>query len=301
MNDIRNIKEKYALNTQRYTIKKGITIVDADDGRFVFKRNSGNDVENLYKYLNSRNFNYYAPLIRSDDNYNIYNYIDEVDTPLEQKALDLMFILSLLHNKTTFYKEVDIDNYKKIYEDITDKINYYNSYYTDMINKIETKIYMSPTEYLIARNINKIYASITFCKQELNSWYQLIKGKHKQRLVTLHNNLELDHLIEGNEIYLVSWDKYKVDMPIYDIYTLYQKHYFDLDFNELLKVYEDKYPLLEEEKQLLFILIALPHKIDLTTDQYQNCKIVNNYFDYIFKTEELISNYKTHDETDEAT
>jgi len=298
MNNIREIKNKYALNTQRYTIKKGVTIVESDNGRFVFKNNSGNNIKDLYKYLNLRNFDHYVPLIETDDRFNVYNYIEEIDIPMEQKALDLMYILSLLHNKTTFYKEMDIDDYKKIYEEISTKIEYYYKYFTNLIEIIEAKVYMSPAEYLLARHISKIYLSLAFCKREINNWYQLIKGKRKQRLVTIHNNLEVDHLLESDGMYLTSWEKYKNDMPIYDIYNLYKKHYFDLDFFELLRVYENKYLLLPEERKLLFVLISIPEHIDFSSDQYQNCKLVNKYLDYVYKTEEFISNYYSTDKVE---
>ncbi len=301
MNSIKEIKEKYALNPQRYTIKNGITIIDTNNGRLVFKKNKGNSIKELYKYLKTRNFEHYIPLIETDDRFNIYNYIEEVDVPLEQKALDLMFILSLLHNKTTYYKEVDIDDYKKIYEEINNNIDYYYKYFSALIEQIETKVYMSPAEYLLARNISKIYLSLSFCKTETSNWYQLIKGKRKQRVVMLHNNLELDHLLVSDGIYLTSWENYKVDMPIYDIYNLYKKHYFDLDFFELLKIYENKYPLLLEERKLLFVLITMPDKIEFTENHYLDCKLINKYLDYIYKTEELILNYYTTNKVEENT
>lgn len=291
MNDIRAIKERYALNTQRYTIKKGVIIINADDGRFVFKKNKGNDIEKLYRYLDSRGFSHYVPLVKADDYFNVYEYIDDIDTPMEQKAMDIMYVLSLLHNKTTHYKEVDIDDYKKIYEDVNYQIEYYYNYFTNLIEKIETEVYMSPASYLLARNISKIFALLSFCKHEIDSWYRLIRGKRKQRVVTLHNNLDVDHLLANNDMYLISWEKSKIDMPIYDIYNIYKKHYFDLDFFELLRVYEHKYPLLPEERKLLFVLLSLPEKLEFTNDNYHNCKVINNYLDYIYKTDELVSNY----------
>ena len=38
----------------------------------------------------------------------MYEYIEDVNTPEEQKAIDLVSMMSLLHNKTTYYKEVPI-------------------------------------------------------------------------------------------------------------------------------------------------------------------------------------------------
>ena len=38
-------------------------------------------------------------------------------------------LVGLLHNKTTYYKEVDESDYKELYEDITNNIIHLNGYY----------------------------------------------------------------------------------------------------------------------------------------------------------------------------
>ena len=68
--------------------------------------------------------------------------------------MDLIYLLSLLHSKTTFYREVDIDHNKEIYETTINNLDYLNNYYTNLITSIEKEVYMSPSSYLIARNIN---------------------------------------------------------------------------------------------------------------------------------------------------
>ena len=42
---------------------------------------------------------------------------EEIKIEKEQKIIDLINILTLLHSKTTMYKEIDIDYYKYIYEE----------------------------------------------------------------------------------------------------------------------------------------------------------------------------------------
>ena len=201
-------------------------------------------------------------------------------------------LLTMLHSKTTFYKEIDIDNYKYLYEKIDSKLEYLYNYYTDIITIIEKSIYMSPSGYLIARNINKIYESINYCKKELDSWYELIKDKRKVRVVNIHNNLSLEHYLKNDKSYFISWNKNKIDMPIYDLLILYKKYYLNFDFYELFRYYESRYPLTLEERKLLFILISIPEKLELNDTEYKNSIKCRNFFDYIYKTEELIKMYK---------
>jgi len=295
-NSINSILEKHALNPIKYTIKNNVTIVDTDKGRVVFKKKKDgnrNNVNNLYEYLNSRNFSYYPKLIQNDDrdDYNIYEYIEEIDTPDEQKALDIINLIGLLHNKTTYYKEATEDTYKEIYEKIKKELDYLYNYYTDLITIVDNSVYMSPKEYLFARNISKIYACIMFCNVELDKWLDFVKDKKKQRVVTLHNNLELGHLVRSNEPYLISWENAIKDIPIYDFYNLYQKHYLDLDFIDLFEEYNERYPLLEEEKMLLLIMLSIPKKIEFIDNELECCKQIRKQLDYMYKTEELVKNF----------
>ena len=211
--------------------------------------------------------------------------------PKEQKMLDMIDLVSLLHYKTTYYKEVDEDDYKIIYEDVMGNIEYLNSYYLDLITIIESKVYMSPSEFLLAFNISKIFASLNYCQAKIKEWLSIIDEKKKQRFVVLHNNLEIDHYIRNNEPYLISWDKAKIDIPIFDLYKLYKRYSLDYDFEPILKKYEMNYPLLEEEKILFFVLITLPDKIEFNKSEYENTKIVGKQIDNLYKTEKLIEEY----------
>jgi 2-iminoacetate synthase ThiH len=79
MTNINKIINKYACTPYRYTIKKDVTIIDTRDGHFVFKKRKGNsNVEEVYRYLKSRSFDYYPKLLNSDDEYYIYEYVEDV-------------------------------------------------------------------------------------------------------------------------------------------------------------------------------------------------------------------------------
>jgi len=294
MKKIKEILKKYDLKPIRYQFIGKTIIVETEKGKWVLKpkeRNRSNSVD-IYRYLESRAFNYYPKIISDmDDDYEITEYLVRVDMPDDQKMFDMINLVSLLHSKTTYYKEVDEDEYKKIYEDIKNNIEYLYGYYNDLASLIEAKVYMSPSEYTLIRNISKIFSALGFCKREIEEWYKLIKEKRKQRLVILHNNLEIDHFIRNKNSYLISWDKAKEGIPIFDLYKLYKKHCLDYEFSEILKYYEKHYPLLEEEKKLFFILISLPDKIELNGREYDCCRNVSKKMDYLYKTETLIAPY----------
>lgn len=275
---------------KKITIKNNVRILENDEDIYVYKKRR-KDLDNTYQYLLSRSFDYFPKKIDEQNEYDVYEYIPDIKEPIEQKALDLMYVLSLLHSKTTFYREIDIEDYKKIYEDINNEIEDVTSYYNLLMDEINKEVYMSPSDYLIARNISKIYASLYFAKENIEKWYNIIENKKKIRYVTLHNNLKIDHYIKREKPYLVSWDNNKVDIPIYDLLKFYKNHYLDFDFNELLTLYESRYELLPEEKLLLFCKMALPYKINICDSEIEQCQTIRKLFDYIYKTENLVSEY----------
>ena len=296
MRKFNELLEKYDLKPLRYKMIGKVTIIDTDKGSYVLKPKLRDDNSKIYKYLNSRSFDYY-PKIYSDeeDDYVLSEYVDEIEEPREQKIEDLIHIVSLLHNKTTHYVESSIDDYKKIYEDILNNIEYLTEYYSDIMDVIESHIFMSPSEYLFARNCSKIFGALNFCKDNIDKWFELVKNKKKQRFVVLHNNLDLSHFIKNKESYLINWDKSQIDIPIFDLYKLYKRHALDFNFESLLKTYEKNYPLLEEERNLFFILISLPEKIEFSGDELSLCVKISRIIDYMYKTEILLSPYYSKD------
>ena len=199
MNNLRSFLNKNDLSLNRLTIKNKTKILDTNRGTLVLKKKDNNiNLTNTFNYLESRSFDNYPKRVFENNNYDVYEYINGYNEPDEQKILDLINLLTILHYKTTFYKEVDIDYFKEIYESTINKIDYIYNYYTDIISLIETSIYMSPVEYLIARNISKIYESLNYSKENINKWYELVKNKRRIRVVNIHNNLSLEHYIKGN-------------------------------------------------------------------------------------------------------
>ena len=89
-------------------------------------------------------------------------------------------------------------------------------------------------------------------------------------------------------------------MPIYDLISLYNNHYLDFDFDELLRVYLSKYPLLEEEMILFLTIISIPYKIENKREQYKMVLSIRRLIDYIYKSSELVEKYGIKEETNES-
>ena len=283
-----DILDRYNISNKKITIRNNTRILD---DKIVIKNKKRDDIDDIYGYLKSRSFDYFPYPIEMNDKYEVYPYLKDMYEPYEQKAMDLMNLLSLLHSKTTFYREVDIDRNKEIYEDIEQKLEYLDGFYNDLINKIEKEVYMSPSSYLIARNINIIFDSIYYARDSLDKWYEKVRNNKNERVVNIHNNISLEHYIKNEKPYLISWNNSKFDSPIYDLLSFYKNHYLDFDFDDLFHFYESSYPLKEEERFLLFTYMAMPSEIDSVNDELEMCIKINKMIEYLYKTSNLIMNY----------
>lgn len=288
--EIRNILESQNIIAKKITLKGNVKIIDTGDRKYVIKKKK-RDLDDIYKYLSTRAFEYFPKKLLDSDNYDIYEYVEDVEEPFEQRILDIIRLVSVLHSKTTFYKNIDSDEYKYLYENILDRIDYLNHYYEDLVSIFEKEDFMSPSSYLMARNITKVFEALNYCKYNIDKWYEIISDKKRVRVVQLHNNLSVDHYLRGNSSYLISWDKSKRDMPIYDLLHLFDLYYYEVDFCDLLHSYEMNYPLLEEEKILLFVMISLPNKIILDESEYKKCLKAKKFYDRLNAAEIVISEY----------
>lgn len=247
----------------------------------------------IYEYLKSRNFENFLEPIERDEERSTYPYIKDKSVDTYQKGEDLIKTVALLHNKTSFNKEINPTKYKEIHDSIIAHINYLDKYYYEYLDKTEIKEFASPSDTIFLRNYSKLLSLFDFLKQETDTWYDLAKNNPRKRVALNHGNLKLEHLLKNEREYLISWDNATFDSPILDITNFYHNEWNKLDFTYILKSYLERCSLSDEEKKLLFINLAIPKKIEKTNDEMTNVCITSNLFDYIYKTESLIGPYYT--------
>lgn len=291
-NSIEVLKQIY--KPYRYTIMGKCTLLESTSGKLIVKEKTDCNINNLYNYLRVRNFNNFPKLLEDNrSDVNVFEYIEDCAIPKEQKIDDLMDVIASLHSKTSYMKEVTSDKYKEIYENILANVLYKEKFYNDIVTQIEGDLFLSPSSQLLLIYSNKIFASLDFCKKELENWYNLVSEKKKQKVSLIHNNLKLDHFIKNEQDYLISWDNSKVDTPILDLVTLYKNECLNFDFKDKLDKYFSLINFSEDEKKLFFLLIIIPAEIDLNKEEMLNVKTVRCLIDYIYKTEDLIRSYYT--------
>lgn len=300
MKKIKDILDKYDINILRYSYINNAVIVDSNKGKFVLKKKKRNDKKELYDYLLSRNFSFFLyPENDTNDDYEIYQYITSIKTVKEEKAISLINIVSLLHNKTTTYKEYTLDEIKEIYESKSDYINYLYNYYSELEEVFSNSVYPSPYELLFLNNVSKIYNCLNFSKVIVEEWYNLCIKDRRKRIVFLHNHLSLDHFIDISDPKLINFDYSKYDSPVYDFVKFYKEHYYELDMINLFNLYQHKYRFTDSELLLFFIEIIIPKKIKFSNNTCNNTIIVGELIDYVDTTRNFILKEKKKQEKED--
>ena len=273
----------------KITKKNKVYIVRTMDGDFALKEEPKINYKELYKYLKSRSFTYIPEMsLDSRDDLLVLEYQDDISIDKEQKALDLIELVNLLHSKTSYFKRVTNDKYKEVYEKINNNILYVTNLYEEYFDKFIKEEYMVPSHYLFLRNYTLIYKANLYAKERLDEWYLMIKDKNKERVALLHNNLKLEHFLKNTNEYLISWDNYIIDSPVLDLYHFYQNEWMNISLSEVFAKYNEGFLLSDEEKVFFNILISIPLIVDFKLDELSNCQKVRELINYLNSSAKLV-------------
>lgn len=291
MKKVNLLLDKYGININKYSYKNNAIIISSDKGDYVLKKKKRDDKKEIFDYLSSRGFSSFLfPINNFDDDYEIYDFLTEVKTLNEEKAIHLIDILSELQIRTTTYKEFTLDEIKEIYEEKKELVDFFFQYYNELEEVFSNEIYPAPYQYLLLNNVSKIYNSLQYSKMLIEEWYSEITKNKKRRIVLLHNHLTMEHFIDSDKTKasLINFDYSKYGSPIYDFIIFYKKHYSNLDMNSLFNIYQHRYPYTKEELLLLFIELIIPNKINLNNNVCKNTLVINELVNYTDMTREFI-------------
>ncbi len=290
-NELLNIIKKNNIHPIGYEKIKSVYLVKEKNTCFIIKLHTNN--YDIYKYLISKNFNYLPNNYNeTSDNYDILEYIKDIKIDKVQKINDYLKILSILHLKTSYVREIDLDEIKKNYEELINKINILKRFYHETNDSIDKELFLSPSDYLLVRNISLIYSILNICEDKLNKIYEKLKNEKSIRISLLHNNIDLDHLLNSDKEYLISWDKSYFDSPIIELETFYRNYYQYIDINDFFRIYESINKLTNIEKELLLIKLAIPRKIEFSNNDYLNTEVVNKEINYLKNIYDTLISYK---------
>ena len=289
MNNLNDLSLEYNFKIKSIKYIGKVIILYTDKGNFVYKNNNN---YKIYDYLISRNFNFFPNVINNKNTkYELSEYIEQNVVDNNQRLNDLIHITGFLHKKTSFNKELSLEEIKSMYEDISNDANYLMNYYQDLNNYIDNQTFMSPSEYLLVSNIDLFYYLLSFVKVESENFYKELNNKKVIRYSMIHDNLDLSHILEGNNLYLISWNKAHIDYFIKDLINIYQSNYNLLDLEDFIKEYEKENKLNNIEYLYLLLKLSIPKRIEFTRNTYLDTYNISNYLVYLKKIVALIQKY----------
>ena len=104
----------------KISYKRGLKLIEKNNQKLVYKIKKNNK-DNLYNYLRIKDFDNFLLPLEVTQEYEVYKYIDEKNIPAEDKAVELVNLLSLLHTKTTAFQEVNQEKVDEQYQTIKKK------------------------------------------------------------------------------------------------------------------------------------------------------------------------------------
>ncbi len=253
--------------------------ITTNQAKYFLKKQKKYDQENVYTILEERGFAHFLkPITTLASKEEVFPFIEEKHYHSQEKAIDMMHVLSLLQNKTTFYQEISLDEIKKIYEETKKEILYLYDYYQDLEERSFKEVYPSPSVLLFQKNITLLFESLAYANEMLEKWYEEINRKKRYRKVLVHHKFILPHLLEADIPRLISLDELEYGLPIEDFITFFKKHCLEQDMESLFAIYQQKFPFTKEEYLLFSSQLTLPPKLDIFKTSLASCCFLSKEF-----------------------
>ena len=257
MKIINKIKKELNCDIKKYSFFNNVKYIETDIGNFIIKKTDDNE---LFINLSRNGFDNYIDYKYAVDDYKLYPHIDNFEIEDDERGLDVIYLMSKLHNKTSYFKEVSLDEIKD----------------------------MTPTEMYLLPNLSIIFISLDLANKYLEEWYEIMQNKKRIRISLIHNNLDLSHIIENDKPYLISWEHHKYDLPIYDFLHFYKEEFDKLDFIDLLNIYKNNVNASKEELFLLYVEMLMPQKLILNNSEIKNVYDLTKQNQYLIKSYNLV-------------
>jgi hypothetical protein len=288
------IDEYYGINViGMIKLTKNVYKLKTDNTKqFVVKIIDNKKIEKIYDYITAMHLKCFVPICLNKNNEIItpYNHhyfyimpcIDNSQGVLKELKLKFYFeTLAYLHINSFFYIKVNQDYFQTIHQDINSIIHEREIYYQQMIQNYESILYRSPSQWMLVMNYYRIYESLCQARQYLTQFIDYTKSFTQMRVCLTYKNFDYNHICLKERL-LLSLDCIEMDLPIYDLFDMYQKIpdiLFDLDC--FSQHYFHKIEYKKEEKLLLCCLMSIVPIIYYSDDEIENIIKLSRLLYYI--------------------
>ncbi len=248
---------------------------------YVVKIVDSRKIEKVYEYIEILHLNCFVKIFLNKNN--------EILTSFQQKYLYLMpFVdnsqgslkemkvkfyfetLAYLHLNSFYYTKISQDYIQTLNQDILSVIHEREVYYEQMIKNYESILYRSPSQWMLVMNYYRIHESLCHARNYLSQYLEKAKSFSQIRVCLTYKHFDYNHISLKQRVFL-SIDNMSIDLPIYDLFDMYQRIpdiLFDLDC--FSQYYFKKIELQEEEKLLLCCLMNIVPIIYYNDNEIEN-------------------------------
>lgn len=212
------------------------------EGYFVVKITSQKSLQNMYDLVETLNLSCFVHIIPNlhHEYLTIYQhqylylmpFIESGSQHLKEMKIQFYFeTLAYLHEHSFYDMKVNQQYFHTLEKDVLKVINERFQYYEKMIESYENEVYRSPSQWMLVMNYYRIYEALALAKQYLSQYMNCIQECHSIRICLTYKNFDYQHISLKHKC-LISLDYMEMDLPIYDIFDMYQKIpdiLFDLD------------------------------------------------------------------------
>ena len=251
------------------------------EGYFVVKITSQKSLQNMYDLVETLNLSCFVHIIPNlhHEYLTVYQhqylylmpFIESGSQHLKEMKIQFYFeTLAYLHEHSFYDMKVNQQYFHTLEKDVLKVINERFQYYEKMIESYENEVYRSPSQWMLVMNYYRIYDALALAKQYLSQYMNCIQECHSIRICLTYKNFDYQHISLKHKC-LISLDYMEIDLPIYDIFDMYQTIpdiLFDLDC--LSQSYLKKFELRKEEKLLLCCLMNIVPIIQFEHDEIDN-------------------------------
>ncbi len=221
-----------------------------------------------YYYMKTLRLNCFTEILVNKENSPVSKYQDQYfylmpwyeNDAMPMRELKLKFYfetIAWLHNHTFYTMKVSHHYFENLCNDFTKIIEERRSYYYKMLCFCEKEFDRCPWQWMLLMNYYRIENSLNYAFNQLEKYREMTQNKEYVRVSFVYLNFKYQHIFLNYQK-IISVDHLKIDMPIYDIFNMYQQTtdtLFDLDC--LFQFYLKKVVLYPEEKVLLSCLLSI--------------------------------------------
>lgn len=274
--------------------------IKSDECFYYLKFCDDNHLDDIIDYIQSVHLKCFVDIIKNKKECYVTEYLDKYFYIMEEllqsssclkeiKIKNYFEMLSYIHKHSCYNLKVNKEYFKKIYNDISKVINERIYYYDSLMSEYEIEKYKSPSQWLFILNYYRLYNSLHESIGYLKRYMLHVENTHIIRVSLIYKNFNYNHIFLKNRR-LISLDKIQIDLPIFDIYDIYQRLpdiLFDLD------CFSDSYlsmiQLNEDEILLLSTLLKITPIISFDNDEISNIIKISRLLYYIDSINSLCS------------